>query len=131
MQIDQNLPVYPIGVAAKLLDVHPRTLRIYEEEGLIKPHREGGKRLYSQTDVEWIQCIRKLIHEENISIPGLKKLLEVLPCWRIKDCPEEVRYNCKALKEKDKNCWELAQNACDKACLHCETFISQAETASQ
>ena len=125
MQVDKNIPVYPMGVAARLLDVHPRTLRIYEEEGLIKPQRQGGKRFFSQNDIIWIQCLRKLIHDENISIPGIKKLLELMPCWKLKDCPPEVRANCSAFKEREKRCWELAQKACEKSCENCEVYLKE------
>ena len=41
--IKSDVPIYPISVAAKLLDVHPRTLRIYEDAGLIKPERKGNR----------------------------------------------------------------------------------------
>ena len=51
--------------------VHPRTIRIYEEEGLVKPSRQGSKRYFSNDDIEWIQCLRDLIHDDGISIPGL------------------------------------------------------------
>lgn len=96
----KDLPVYPIGVAAKLLDVHPRTLRIYEDEGLIKPAREGNRRLYSANDITWIGCLRRLIHDEGISIPGIKKLLRYATCHEIADCPEEIHCNCDAVVDK-------------------------------
>ena len=70
-----DLPIYPIGVAAKLLDVHPRTLRIYEEEGLIEPDHKGARRLFSSNDIKWVFCLRSMIHDQGISIPGLKRLL--------------------------------------------------------
>ena len=98
--IKKDLPIYPIGVAAKLLDVHPRTLRIYEDEGLIKPARQGNRRLYSTNDITWIGCLRRLIHEEGISIPGIKKLLRYATCHEIADCPEEVHCNCDAVVDK-------------------------------
>jgi MerR family transcriptional regulator, heat shock protein HspR len=123
MQIKENLPVYPMCVAAKILDVHPRTLRIYESEGLIKPERRGGKRFFSQNDIVWVQCLRKLIHEQNLSIPGIKKLLELLPCWKLKDCPPNVRSNCSVLKERGKRCWELTKNACEKSCRSCDIYL--------
>lgn len=91
-----DVPVYPIGVAAKLLNVHPRTLRIYEKEGLISPAHVGNRRMFSADDIQWINCIRRFIHEEGISIPGLKKLLEFVPCWEIADCPEDVHECCGA-----------------------------------
>ena len=94
--ITAETPVYPIGVAAQILNVHPRTLRIYEDEGLIKPSRKGNRRYFSKNDVTWIGCIRSMIHEEGISIPGIKKLLRYAPCWEITDCPREVCEPCTA-----------------------------------
>lgn len=95
-----DLPIYPIGVAAKLLDVHPRTLRIYEEQGLITPAHRGTRRLYSLSDIKWITCLRSMIHDQGISIPGLKKLLALAPCWEIAECPAEVHEACEARIDK-------------------------------
>ena len=94
--ISPDAPVYSIGVAAQLLNVHPRTLRIYEDEGLIKPARKGNRRFFSQNDITWIGCIRSMIHDEGISIPGIKKLLRYAPCWEISNCPQEVCESCTA-----------------------------------
>ncbi len=94
--ITAETPVYSIGVAAQILNVHPRTLRIYEDEGLIKPSRKGNRRIFSQNNITWIACIRKMIHDEGISIPGIKKLLRYAPCWEITDCPREVCEPCTA-----------------------------------
>ncbi|HSA06922.1 MAG TPA: MerR family transcriptional regulator [Candidatus Gastranaerophilales bacterium] len=123
MQVDENLPVYPMGVAARLLDVHPRTLRIYEAEGLICPRRHGGKRFFSQSDLVWIKCLRSLIHEDNISIEGVKRLLEVMPCWKIKDCSAETRKKCLSARKMHKRCWEFTRNTCEKSCRNCETYL--------
>jgi len=98
--IKKDLPVYPIGVAAKLLDVHPRTLRIYEDEGLIKPTRVGNRRLYSANDLTWIGCLRRLIHDEGISIPGIRKLLRYATCHEIADCPKEIHCTCDAVVDR-------------------------------
>ena len=98
--IKKDLPIYPISVAAKLLDIHPRTLRIYEDEGLIKPERQGNRRLYSDNDLTWIKCLRRLIHDEGISIPGIKKLLRYATCYEIADCPEEVHCSCDAVVDR-------------------------------
>ena len=94
--ITAETPVYSIGVAAQILNVHPRTLRIYEDEGLVKPSRKGNRRYFSQNDITWIGCIRSMIHEEGISIPGIKKLLRYAPCWEITNCPREVCEPCTA-----------------------------------
>ena len=93
-------PIYPIGVAAKLLNVHPRTLRIYEDEGLIFPAHKGKRRMFSENDIKWVTCLRKLIHEQGVSIPGLKKLLNLAPCWEVADCPVEIHSQCNALVDK-------------------------------
>ncbi len=125
MTVDSNEPVYPISVAAKLLDVHPRTLRIYEEEGLIKPARQKSKRYYSNNDLEWIRCLRSLIHDKGISIPGIKMLLEITPCWEITKCPDEKRENCKAYVDRSAPCWQMASTMCKdlSKCEKCEVYI--------
>lgn len=98
--LKKDLPLYPIGVAAKLLDVHPRTLRIYEDEGLLKPARKGNRRLYSANDITWVGCLRRLIHEEGISIPGIKKLLRYATCYEIADCPKKTHCTCDAVVDR-------------------------------
>lgn len=91
-----DVPVYPIGVAARLLGIHPRTLRIYEAEGLIHPAHVGSRRLFSDNDIQWIKCLRSFIHDEGVSIPGLKKLLNLIPCWEVAGCPPDIHENCEA-----------------------------------
>lgn len=98
--IKKDSPVYPISVAAKLLDVHPRTLRIYEDADLIKPERKGNRRLYSANDITWIGCLRKIIHTDGISIPGIQKLLRYATCYEIADCSDEVHCTCDAVVDK-------------------------------
>jgi MerR family transcriptional regulator/heat shock protein HspR len=127
MELNDDLPVYSIGVASKILDVHPRTLRIYEAEGLILPQRKSGKRLYSKNDLIRIDCLRKLIHEENLSIPGIKKLLEFTPCWKLKECNPERRKQCRELSGRKRRCWEFAKCTCEKSCENCEIYLKENE----
>jgi len=127
MAVKNNDPIYPISVAAKLLGVHPRTIRIYEDEGLIKPVRQGQKRYFSNDDIDWIRCIRHLIHQEGISIPGIKKLLELTPCWEIKNCPPEKREACSAFVDRTLPCWKQAYTACsqdNKVCEQCQVYLT-------
>ena len=127
MEFDDDLPVYPMGVAAQLLKVHPRTLRIYESEGLISPKRKGGKRMFSKNDLRRIECLRELIHDENISIPGIKKLLEFTPCYRLKNCPEETQKRCCELSGRKRKCWEFTKKTCEKSCKNCEIYLKENE----
>ncbi len=94
--IRSDVAIYPIGVAAKLLNVHPRTLRIYEKEGLVQPTLVGNRRMFSADDIQWITCLRTFIHEEGVSIPGLKKLLDFVPCWEVAGCPASIHHHCSA-----------------------------------
>ncbi len=71
--------VYFISVAARLADVHPRTLRIYEEEGLISPKRtKGNTRLYCERDIKKVKQIRYLTQEKGVNLAGVKIILELL-----------------------------------------------------
>lgn len=134
MVVENSDPIYPISVAAKLLDVHPRTLRIYEEEGLIKPARKGNKRYYSNDDLAWIKCLRELIHDKGISIPGIKMLLDLTPCWEITKCPQDKRSKCSAFVDRTVPCWQLASTACSrelKQCEKCEVYIKAMKEAKE
>ncbi len=94
--IPDNKAIFTIGTASKMLEVHPRTLRIYEREGLVKPLRKGQWRYYTMDDIKWIQCLRDMIHEHGISIAAIKKLLQYTPCWNIAECSFEKRKECTA-----------------------------------
>ncbi len=94
--VSDDKAVFTIGIAAKMLEVHPRTLRIYEEEGLVRPMRKGKWRYYTMDDIKWIECLRDMIHNHGLSIAAIKKLLNYTPCWNIADCPFEKRKQCTA-----------------------------------
>ena len=74
---------FPIGVVADLLGVTEQTLRLYESQGLVKPARRNRERYYCAGDVQWLECLRRLIHMEKVSIEGVKRLLRFAPCWEI------------------------------------------------
>ncbi len=88
--------VFTIGMVAEMLNVHPRTIRNYEANGLISPRRKGLWRYYTMRDVQWIECLREMIHRQGVSINAVKKLLQYTPCWNITDCPFEKRKRCSA-----------------------------------
>src|SRR2546428_14155541 len=72
-----DLPVYVISVAADLLGLHPRTLRIYEEKGLVQPARRNHQRLYSERDLERGRMIRHLTREMGVNLAGVRVLIEI------------------------------------------------------
>lgn len=70
-------PVYVISIAANLAGCHPRTLRIYEEEGLLEPVRtETNIRLYSDEDLQRVRVIRYLTQVRGVNLAGVKLLLQ-------------------------------------------------------
>jgi MerR family transcriptional regulator, heat shock protein HspR len=75
---DPTRPVYVISVAASIVSVHPRTLRIYEEEGLVCPARTPTNiRLYSEQDVRRIMWIRHLTQNLGVNLAGVRILFEL------------------------------------------------------
>ncbi len=75
---DPSRPVYVISVAASILRVHPRTLRIYEGEGLVCPARTPTNiRLYSENDVRRVLWIRHLTQDLGVNLAGVRILFEL------------------------------------------------------
>ena len=78
LERDPARPVYVISVAARIVAVHPRTLRIYEDEGLIEPARTPTNiRLYSDNDIRRILWIRHLTQERGVNLAGIRILFEL------------------------------------------------------
>src|SRR5436190_13069043 len=75
---DPTRPVYVISVAAGILSVHPRTLRIYEDEGLLAPARTPTNiRLYSENDIRRVLWIRHLTQDRGVNLAGIRILFEL------------------------------------------------------
>lgn len=71
-------PVYLISVVAKVLTIHPQTLRQYEREGLVLPSRTDGKmRLYSQRDIDKIKMIQRLTRDLGVNLAGVDIIMQL------------------------------------------------------
>ena len=71
-------PVYLISIVAKILDIHPQTLRQYERENLICPSRSNGRiRLYSQRDIDKVKLILRLTRELGVNLAGVDIILRL------------------------------------------------------
>ena len=67
-----------ISVAARMLGMHPQTLRKYERLGLVQPTRTiGDMRLYSREEIERIKLIKRLVDEAGINLAGVQRLLSI------------------------------------------------------
>ena len=71
-------PIYMISVAAELVGMHPQTLRLYENKGLVRPQRTpGGTRLYSEADVERLRIVQRLTTELGLNLAGVELVLRL------------------------------------------------------
>ena len=75
---EHERPRYMISVAADLVGMHPQTLRIYEQKGLVRPKRTpGNTRLYSEQDVERLRLIQRLTTEFGLNLAGVELVLRM------------------------------------------------------
>lgn len=125
------MPLYPISSAAKILGISVHTLRMYEKEGLILPFKkESSHRLYSESDIQRLKCIRNTININKISIAGIKTIYSLIPCWEITNCLTENRKNCEAFASHSKPCWTFKHsgNSCyNKECRSCSVYKDYSE----
>jgi MerR family transcriptional regulator, heat shock protein HspR len=71
-------PRYMISVAADLVGMHPQTLRIYENKGLLRPKRTAGNtRLYSEADLDRLRLIQRLTNELGLNLAGVEQVLRL------------------------------------------------------
>ena len=76
--VDTERGVFMISVAAELAEMHPQTLRMYEQRGLIEPKRSPkGTRLYSHEDVERLRRIQQMTAELGLNLAGVERVLEL------------------------------------------------------
>ena len=88
-------PVYLISIVAKILDIHPQTLRQYERENLICPSRSNGRiRLYSERDVDKIKLILRLTRELGVNLAGVDIIL------RLKDQIDDMEKEIAELRDE-------------------------------
>jgi len=75
---NQDEPIFVISVAARLVEMHPQTLRYYERAGLLKPTRSSGKiRLYSQREIERLRKIARLTNELGVNLAGVEVIIDL------------------------------------------------------
>lgn len=82
-------PCYVISIAARMLELHPQTLRYYERVGLICPSRsEGNRRLYSPRDIDRLRAIARLVDELGVNLAGVEVIFNMRQ--RMEDMQQEM-----------------------------------------
>ena len=77
MEISER-PIYMISVAAELVGMHPQTLRLYEQKGLVQPKRTpGNTRLYSEADLDRLRLVQRLTTELGLNLAGVEHVLRL------------------------------------------------------
>ena len=127
---NDNFPVYTIGVTANLIGVSVHALRMYESVGILSPKRtETKRRLYSKNDIRRLQCVRHFIEEDGLNMAGIKTILSMIPCWKIKPCSEEDQKACDAYYKMGEPCWIVKTRGkicTDIDCRDCEVYLNVA-----
>ncbi len=124
--INPNDPIISIGTVAEKINASVSTIRKYEAEGLILPHRtESGHRLFSLEDIDRIRMIQHLIQERGLNIEGIRRLQALLPCWEILPCTLKKWNTCLAFQDNTKPCWMIKGLDCVKQgneCRKCQVY---------
>lgn len=111
---------YSIGETAEKLGVSVETIRMYERSGLILTVKtSGNQRLFSDSDIDRLECIRKAINEEKLSIAGIRKIYSFIPCWDILGCSVTDRKQCAAFNGHSQPCWVYSHKKTTCATLDC------------
>ena len=94
-------PRYMISVAADLVGMHPQTLRIYEQKGLVQPKRTAGNtRLYSELDIDRLRLIQRLTTEIGLNLAGVEQVLHL---------EDELRHMKRRLQRMEEDMREALQ----------------------
>jgi len=94
-------PRYMISIAADLVGMHPQTLRIYEQKGLVQPKRTAGNtRLYSELDIERLRLIQRLTSEIGLNLAGVEQVLHL---------EDELRHMKRRLQRMEEDMREALQ----------------------
>ncbi|MHC5037027.1 MAG: MerR family transcriptional regulator [Planctomycetota bacterium] len=116
-------PLYTISVVSELTNVSPVMIREYEKAGMLRPPRVKGKRRFTQADVGNIKLLRYYLSERQMTLNGVKVLLETTPCYKIKMCKEN---GCPIFGTDNLACWKVASKdkGCDATlCPSCPIFL--------
>jgi MerR family transcriptional regulator/heat shock protein HspR len=129
-----DVPLYSIGTAARILGISVHTLRMYERSGLIVPHKsKTNQRLYAESDIERLRCVRAAINVDKISIQGIRTVLSLIPCWAIVQCGDADRQACQAYIGHSEPCWALKHKGAfctERDCRKCEVYRNHGDCKS-
>ena len=120
----QGEKLYTPRDVAQQLSLSVETLRLYEREGLLVPHKlDSGHRRYTESDIEWITCIQRQIHENKLNFAGIRYILSMLPCHEMKPCGLEDYKTCAAGAKSSRPCWDFDDTPCRVEGENCRACV--------
>jgi MerR family transcriptional regulator/heat shock protein HspR len=126
--IGTTTPVYTLSITADLSGVPSHSIRQYIDKGLLIPFRkESSRNLFSQVDILRLKFIHKLLDEDGLNIAGIRALMALIPCWKVRNCTNGERGNCQAFTSNSFPCWEASEKGtlCKNTnCRECEVYRS-------
>jgi MerR family transcriptional regulator/heat shock protein HspR len=121
-----TIPLYTLSTASALSGIPVHSIRQYIDRSLIVPFRKKSNRnLFSQVDILRLKFIHRLLVEDGLNIAGIKSLLALIPCWKIRKCSARDRKSCKAYLSNTFPCWESSDKgtACRNSdCRECKVY---------
>jgi len=122
--------LYAIGEAALKVGLSVPTLRLYEKEGMIIPHKtKSSRRFYSVLDLKIIRVIHRMIQKDGLNFAGVRRLLALLPCWDLKPCCEGAYGTCAVPTISDRPCWSVEETICRAMGIDCRACVVYARAA--
>ena len=116
--------LYSPREVAHQLNLSVETLRLYEREGLFVPYKlSSGHRRFTESDIEWIVCIQRQIHENKLNFAGIRYILSLLPCHEMKPCCLEDHQVCPAGDRSCRPCWDFDDTPCRLKGNNCRTCV--------
>lgn len=119
-------PVIAIGVLAERVGLSVSTVRKYESEGLLIPHRTAsGHRLFSHEDIDRVRAIQHMIQDLGLNIEAIRRMQALVPCWELLPCTPETRDQCAAFKDNSRPCWSIKGLKCapqGNECRECAVY---------
>jgi len=117
-----------IGTVARQFGISVDLLRLYEREGLLIPLKSPrGTRYYTEHDFIWIETILRLVRQARLNLASIRRLLALLPCWQLRNCPYDRRQDCPVMQDSTQPCWVNrgnCQQLSPRDCYFCVVYRS-------
>lgn len=125
---EDEKPLFTLSIASELSGIPMHSIRQYIDRGLMLPFKLDSKRhLFSKGDIERIRNINVLIRDKGLNFAGIRAMMGMIPCWKIKGCGKEDRSGCNAIREIFHPCWEASSKGrlCkNEDCRECPVYRS-------